>query len=142
MTAKEYLRQVNIMRAVLRSMELHIQELYHMADGLKAIRYDLDKVQTSADDRMSGIISEMLKDEEKYARLAKRYNTAVIERAKLIGRMDNPQQAEVLMLRYIDGKSWTEISDIMHYSTRHITRLHGRALLAFTRRYQHILNRK
>ena len=141
MTAKEYLRQVNLMRFMLRSMENHMRELYQMADGLKAIRYDVDKVQTTAADRMSVTISELLEEEEKYARLAKRYNKAVLSRAKQIERLDNPKQAEVLTLRYIDGKSWSEIAEAMHYTTRHITRLHGRALVAFARKYQHVLSR-
>lgn len=141
MTAKEYLRQVQLMRFMLRSLEDKIKELYQMADGMKAIRYDLDKVQTSAADRMSEIISDMLEMEEEYTRQARRYNKAVIQRIRMIDKMDNPQQAEILTLRYLDGQSWQEIADTMHYSTRHITRLHGRALVAFTRKYQHILSR-
>lgn len=141
MTAKEYLRQVHLMRYILRSMELKIDELRQAADGMKAIRYDLDKVQTSAADRMSEIISEMLEIEEEYARQARRYNRAVIQRVKMIDKLDNPQYAEILTLRYLDSMSWQDIADHMHYSPRHITRLHGRALMAFTRKYQHILTR-
>lgn len=142
MTAKEYLRQVDLLRFMLRSAENHIRELYQMADGLKAIRYDLDKVQTTASDRMSEIIADMLHEEEAYAKLARRYNKAVIERSNLISKMDNPQQAEVLILRYLDGKSWDDIAEAMHYTRRHITRLHGRALISFSRKYQHILSRE
>ena len=45
-----------------------------------------------------------------------------------IARVPNPQQQEVLSLRYIDGLSWERIAERLFYSVQHIHKLHGRAL--------------
>lgn len=47
-----------------------------------------------------------------------------------IARVPNPQQQEVLSLRYIDGLSWERIAAKLHYAKQHIHRIHGRALQA------------
>lgn len=38
----------------------------------------------------------------------------------------------VLRLRYLAGLSWDDIADRLHYTRRHVTRLHGIALLRVT----------
>lgn len=38
------------------------------------------------------------------------------------------QQAEILRLRYMEGKKWEEISDITHYGIRHCHKIHDKAL--------------
>lgn len=47
-----------------------------------------------------------------------------------IAAVPNPQQQEVLSLRYIEGLSWEDIAERLKYDVRHIRRIHGRALQA------------
>ena len=35
---------------------------------------------------------------------------------------------EVLELYYLDGYTWEQVADVMHYSKRNVTNLHGKAL--------------
>ena len=48
-----------------------------------------------------------------------------------LDRMEKQEEREVLRMRYIDGYRWDEIADKLHYTYRHVTRLHGTALLHF-----------
>ncbi|MEG0935561.1 MAG: RNA polymerase subunit sigma-24 [Clostridia bacterium] len=45
-----------------------------------------------------------------------------------IGRMTDPNQALVLELRYLNGKSWEAIAKEMGYDRVSVWRVHGRAL--------------
>lgn len=47
---------------------------------------------------------------------------------KLISSIPDQAQKEVLTRRYIIGQRWEEIADVMNFSVRHTTRLHGIAL--------------
>lgn len=47
-----------------------------------------------------------------------------------IAAVPNPQQQEVLSLRYIEGLSWEKIAATLNYTYRWTLYLHGRALAA------------
>lgn len=51
---------------------------------------------------------------------------AEIERA--ISRISDKKESELLRLRYIDGKKWSEIAEEMLYSEQHIHRIHQKAI--------------
>jgi len=52
------------------------------------------------------------------------------ETLAVIQRVDSSALRRLLVLRYLNGKSWESIAVEMHYSWRQIHRLHGRALVA------------
>lgn len=45
-----------------------------------------------------------------------------------ISQLENENERDVLFYRYIKAKSWWEIAELMGYTERWITELHGRAL--------------
>ena len=45
-----------------------------------------------------------------------------------INRLEDENERDVLYYRYIKDKNWWEIADLMGYTERWITELHGRAL--------------
>jgi len=45
-----------------------------------------------------------------------------------IKKMDDINQQLLLELRYLSGKSWDEVSDVLGYDKRWVMRLHGKAL--------------
>lgn len=47
---------------------------------------------------------------------------------ELLTELDNPQYQTVLSLRYFCGYTWEDIALKMHYSTRHVQRIHNKAL--------------
>ena len=46
-----------------------------------------------------------------------------------INQLEDENERDVLFYRYIKSKSWWEIAELMGYSERWITELHGRALM-------------
>ena len=139
MTAKEYLSKIQGYKQTLQKYVDRIEELYADASGLKAIVYDKDRAQVSPEDRMEKIFIKIEAEAEKYARARIRYERELHKRIDMIGALDNAQYIQILTLRYIDGKRWEEIACLMNYSFRHVTRLHGQALAAFTARYKDVL---
>ena len=139
MTAKEYLSKIQGYKQTLQKYVDRIEELYADASGLKAIVYDKDRAQVSPEDRMEKIFIKIEAEVEKYARARIRYERELHKRIDMIGALDNAQYIQILTLRYIDGKRWEEIACLMNYSFRHVTRLHGQALAAFTARYKDVL---
>lgn len=48
--------------------------------------------------------------------------------AKAIESVEDPNAYQVLYYRYLAYKSWREIAELMHYTPRHLRRIHLRAL--------------
>lgn len=48
---------------------------------------------------------------------------------KTISRLDNENEREVMVRRYINGDKWEEIAVKMNYGYRHIHKIHGSALI-------------
>ena len=139
MTAKEYLLKIQTYRQNMETYANRIEELYHEASGLKAIVYDKDRVQVSPENKLEQIFAMIDTEAEKYAKARVRYEREVRKRIDQISRLPDGHHAELLTLRYVDGKRLEEIACLMHYSFRHVTRLHGQALAAFTARYKDVL---
>ena len=138
MTAKEYLSKIQTYRTIMQAHADRIDELYHEASGLKAIVYDKDRVQTSPINHMEKLFAQIDAEAEKYVKARLRYEREVRKRIDQIANIGGTF-AELLFLRYVDGKRWEEIACIMNYSFRHVTRLHGQALAAFAARYKDVL---
>ena len=52
--------------------------------------------------------------------------------------MDSKNDYEVLSLRYIGSMGFEEISKMMNYSRRQITRIHQKAIKNFEKKYGHL----
>jgi len=139
MTAKEYLSRIQRSRYMMEKHAERIEELYHVATGLKAIVYDADRVQTSPENQMENVFAMIDAEAHKYAKARIRYEKEVRKRMDQIGKLDNVLYIKVLTLRYIDGLRWEEIACQIGYSFRHVTRIHGEALAAFTAMYKDVL---
>ena len=148
MTAKQYLMEVHKLRRRISSLELQQEELRTKAEGLKAIVYDKDKVQTSVANRFDTIMTELVTVQEEYARTIAECYAAIAMREKKISALQ-PRYAEVLMWRYVkqhekDGRMYyfREIAKKMNYSEVQIKRVHSQALAAFESRWMRRRKRK
>ena len=128
-----------------------IAMLYNQATGMKAITYDKDRVQISPQNSLPEIIvlideaskeytkaitTERLKAERDIAKLQQKIDHIVSQ----IEALDDHRFVEVLKQRYLYGKRWEQIAVDMKYAFRHVTRLHGQALAAFSSRYKDVLS--
>ena len=73
------------------------------------------------------VCNEIIKLQEEIMELKNKVTKAV----ERINKIRNPQYKTVLMYRYIYGKGWREISDLMRVSERRIFYLHREALKVF-----------
>ena len=126
MTAKEYLRQYRTLDLRVNVKLTQIEELRSLAVRLSpTARFDkvgnvTDKVGRTVsrivdlERELQNDIDELVQTGEKIRRAI---NSLTDERLKVI-----------LELRYIKGKKWEDIADMLNTELRWIYRLHGRAL--------------
>ena len=139
MTAKEYLQQLDTLRDEIESTNLALEKIFTEAQGIKAIVYDKDKVQVSPDNHSENFMIKLAELGEDYARMQMRYKLERDKRIAMINSLANPIHVRILRKRYIDGKTFEEIAVALHYTYRHVTRLHGSALQEFTAKYKDVL---
>jgi DNA-directed RNA polymerase specialized sigma24 family protein len=127
MTAKEFLRRTIKIHKEIDELENRIKETRATYMPPRAIQYnDMPKAHGNSD------LSDY------YARVEIYVNMLLDKEKELLGvhadimlrvdRLEDPDERRVLMLRYIDGKSWVAISHAIPCSERSVYYLHGRAL--------------
>ena len=133
MKAKEYLRQVRQMDAVVKAKMETVRQLREQAAGIRAMRYDGDRVQHSDIVGLDVLVAKICAYEQdvnddiaELLRLRK-------EVANRIDQLQDNRYKAVLIQYYINAKTWEQIAATLHYSERQIQRLHGEALIEFKR---------
>lgn len=125
MTAKEYLsqyssldREIHILQEQVKDLEEKAESISHMSGSSNGSAFDkIGKTVASLVDTKNKIISMI----DKFLVLKKEIEGVIAE-------LDNPKYRQILTLRYINGKKWEKIAEIMHMDLRWVHRLHGRAL--------------
>ena len=127
MTAREFLRRTIKIKKEIDELENRIKEVRASYMAPRAIQYDdMPKAHRPTD------LSDY------YARVEIYVNMLLEKEKELIGthadivmtvdRIEDPDERRVLMLRYIDGKSWIAIARAIPCSERAVYYIHGRAL--------------
>lgn len=128
MTGKEYMDQIRKVRREIRLLEEQILRDTVFASSVKAIRYDVDKVQTSPDgDRMADIISGIIGSEEKLYNKIK-YLMKKEEEARTYLVQLREEHERVLVLHYFDGLKWEDVAEKVGYDDKYIYDLKNKAL--------------
>ena len=123
----ERLHRVGDLDVALRCNRMRIERLESCLQG-HAIRYDVDKVQTSPSDPVAevmGDLEELLKEQ---SRLQVAMVRAVSDLADLVGALKDNKQRLVMHYRYISCLSWSMVAERMQLSDRHVFRLHDCAV--------------
>lgn len=139
MTAKEYLLQLDTLRDEIESTNLALEKIFTEASGIKAITYDKDRVQVSPSNHAENFMVRLAELGDEYARMQMSYKLERDKRIAMINGLSNPIHVRILRKRYIDGKTFEEIAVALHYTYRHVTRLHGSALQEFSAKYKDVL---
>ena len=128
MTAKEWLNRERTIDdeidALNETRELMIAQLTKSTQTLTG-----DVVQSSKDPHKFDDLGDLAFQIDQAVKACHRVKT---ETLAVIQRVDNSVLRRLLVLRYLNGKSWESIAVEMHYSWRQVHRLHGRALIAVT----------
>ena len=136
MKPKEYLLQAQKARnRYYRALE-DIERIRTLAEGVKAIRYDKDNVQSSPDpDRFAEYMAKLDAAEAKLMKAADEYLTWYTTLREQIDSIEPEIYSDILNLRYIQMLPLWKIAEETGYTIRHVTRLHEYALAAFGRKY-------
>ena len=129
MNAQEYLNQINMLDTKIRNktaeLETYRNNLYSMRTstdyGMKVQHsYDEDKITnligkiTQAEDDINTMIDSLIEDKEKII--------------NLIDRIDDADIYDVIHMRYVQYKTFSEIQKSKHYSDKWVYVLHRRGL--------------
>ena len=141
MTAKGYLMKVHEMRRRQERLLERLIEVKEQAQGIRAITYDKDRVQTSPVNRFEELMVRLADLETRYAFSIENYNLEIQKREEQVSQLDNYDYEEILRLRYLTKTKnnkpmkLEEIALRMHKSYPRVKHLHGEALEEFRRRF-------
>ena len=123
---KEELTEIIIADKKLRAKKETAAALYELATSVPGIDTTTLKVQTSSRSE-NEIINKYLDLE----RELKKDIAAVLEKKETVYKklqvLDGLEK-DIMQLRYIGGLSWDEIADKVNISSRHVYRIHDKAL--------------
>ena len=142
MTARQYLMEVIKLKEKIRNLSEDIEALRTKAEGLKAITYDKERVQTSPEDRMPDYAVEIVQICEEMGKTIVSCQRQIQIRQEMIDKLNSPKQREVLRWRYIrdnDGRQYyfSEIADEMGVEDiSSVFKLHKRAMENFQKIYK------
>ncbi len=124
---KRYLRGYRISIRRLKRLQSELTEVRSMKLGV-SVNYDGMPHGSNGTGGLSGYAADLDKLErgiqaERYRRI-KNYKSI----KKCIDGLEDDRESDVLFYRYIKGFEWYQVAEVMGFSERHITRLHGKAL--------------
>lgn len=135
MTTKEYLSQISRLDRMIKNKLTELSQLKEISCGLSAIPNE-EKVQTTPNhDKIGTAYCKIEAMEENIDKLVDEYVDKKNEIIAQIDSMEDETHYDILFSRYIEKKTFEKIATDMHYSFRNTTRLHGKALQAFEKKY-------
>lgn len=123
---KQKLNLVYKLDTELKILNIKI-ERWEAISQVQAIRYDLDKVQTSPSDPMDVALAGLYRLLDKRKKIQMALTHAVEDANQLIDAVPSDNGRLVLHYRYTACLSWEEIGRRMTYSERHVKRFHDEA---------------
>lgn len=135
MDTKTYLQQISRLDRMINNKLSEISQLRELAMSVSAVKNE-ERVQNTPNfDKIGTAYCKIEEIEEKLDKLIDEY---VDKKNLIISQIDgieNETYYEILFARYIEKKTFEKIADEMTYSFRNVTRLHGRALQEFEKKY-------
>lgn len=138
MTTKEYLSQISRLNRMIQNKLSEISQLRDLACSISGISGE-ERVQTTPNHDKIG--SAYAKIDEMERRLDEMIDEYVDKKNEIISQIDSMEDEisyDILFSRYIEKKTFEKIADNLHYSFRQTTRLHGKALSEFEKKYGHL----
>lgn len=138
MTTKEYLNQVSRYDRMVKNKLSELSQLKELSYSISALSNE-ERIQTSPNfDKIGSSYCKIEKMEEDLDKIIDEYvdkKNTIIEQ---IDKMENEVSYGVLFARYIEKKTFERIATDMNYSFRNITRIHGKALQEFEKKYGYL----
>ncbi|MCM1222725.1 MAG: DUF1492 domain-containing protein [Lachnospiraceae bacterium] len=143
MTAREYLSEVQRLQTMIEQKQERIKEIRESASTVRAIRFDLEKVQGGGQtDRIGEAVAKIVDLETEVENDMMKLIYFQHEIVNQIQKLDNPKHIKILFKRYYEGKDFQRIADEMPISYRYSLELHKKALKAFEEANKEILQKE
>lgn len=129
--ANKYLSLIRDTEYDIKNKELELEALRWKASGVKAIRYDTDKIQTSPERYLEMAIADIVEKEHEIEE-----DKARIEEVKgiayaIVRRMHKPEQRALIEWFYLNCLSMQDVAKKMYMSERNAYYLKDDALETF-----------
>lgn len=142
MSVKDYLNQIQSNKERIRQLNVIKDTIHINYDGISAIDYSGDKVQSAPKDVMFEKGCDMLeKIEEINAEIIKRTDTNTrigFEIQQMIA--DDIKYNTILFERYFVGNTLADVAKNLYLDYKYVCQLHGEALRLFSKQYANKIN--
>lgn len=128
--AKRFLQRYIWLRKQRDAIQEEIREHY---DNVTRCTVRLNPIKVSgsggAYDRMAEDICVIVDTKARLERVCYRLDCQIAEIMDAINALSDERYKSVVIYRYIQGLSWSDITGLMDYEIAYVYRLHGKALL-------------
>lgn len=129
MTTKKYLKQIKVLDHKIKHKESQLRELRSRIMQAGGVNYERERVQSSPKgDRIADDIIRLVELKEQIIKERIEYLQAKERVIQDIHGLEDPREMDILVKRYIEGKTWDKIADEMNYSLGRVHQLHRQAL--------------
>lgn len=124
---KEYLKEISRLK-VLISQKQEVLRMLNSQAEYKGNSYGENSGGSSGTSDRMDLLMKICDREKELDKQLDTYTSMLTEAMAYIDKLTNPLQIQVIYLRYLQSKSWAEISIETGRDLRQVFRLHGRAL--------------
>lgn len=135
MTASEYLGQVEVLNVRIDQKRKELERIQNEAYGVKGMRYDTDRVQTSPVDHMPDMVIRCIELESEIQKDIERNIEFRHQIIYQIQGMPDLKHVQLLYKKYVELKTNPEIAGEMNMAEDTVRKIHTKALQEFTRIY-------
>ncbi|MCI6698442.1 MAG: hypothetical protein MR488_04680 [Lachnospiraceae bacterium] len=135
MTASEYLGQVEVLNVRIDQKRKELERIQNEAYGVKGMRYDTDRVQTSPVDHMPDMVIRCIELESEIQKDIERNIEFRHQIIYQIQGMPDLKHVQLLYKKYVELKTNPVIAGEMDMAEDTVRKIHTKALQEFTRIY-------
>lgn len=125
--AKQYLKEIREKRQHIDRLKER-REALHLDVSFGGIDYSADRVQNSPKNKLEEAAVKLYERIGQIDKTIARLSVEIDDRIESIENLPNESHRNMLFKRYVDGKSFEEISVEMQYAYAYTVNLHGEAL--------------
>lgn len=129
---KEYLKEIKYKQEYLQRLKDRRSSL-HMEVSFGGIDYSADRIQNSPKNKMEEAIIKLSDRIESLDRTIARISVEIDDRIGCLEKLPRGAYKNLLYKRYVEGKSFEEISVEMGYMYNYTCNLHGEALIELSK---------
>ena len=125
--AKTYLKEIRENQQQIERLKKRRAAL-HLDVSFGALNYSADRIQNSPKNKLEEAAVKLMERIERIDNAIAHLSVEIDDRIESIESLPNEAHRDILFKRYVNGKSFEEISVEMQYAYNYTCNLHGEAL--------------